>query len=284
MKPTFGVAQIGKSFRNEITQGSFVFRTREFEQMELEFFVAPDEAERWHEYWLAERFAWYLDLAIRPERLRLRPHEADKLSHYSSGTSDVEYLFPWRWDELEGIAKPRRLRPRPTRRALRAAPGVLRPGLRRAVRPARRRAGRRRHPRGVRPPDGRLLRGGGPRREADGAAPRPAAGPVQGRGPASAPQARAPRAARDLARELRGSFMCDYDETASVGKRYRRQDEIGTPFCITVDPDTLTDGHVTIRARDPMEQVRVPRTEVETRLHAMLKAKQTAKATSEASA
>src|SRR5690606_10507921 len=103
-KPPFGIAQIGKSFRNEITPGNFVFRTRVFEQMELEFFVPPDEAEQWYEYWCRERLQWYVHLGIPADKLRLRPHDADELSHYSSATSDVEYLFPWGWDELEGIA------------------------------------------------------------------------------------------------------------------------------------------------------------------------------------
>src|SRR5258706_16134461 len=103
-KPPFGIAQIGKSFRNEITPGNFVFRTREFEQMEMEYFVPPDDANRWHEYWLQERFRWYTDLGMPASKLRLRAHDADELSHYSSATSDVEYLFPWGWDELEGIA------------------------------------------------------------------------------------------------------------------------------------------------------------------------------------
>src|SRR4051812_8978567 len=99
-KPPFGIAQVGKSFRNEITPGNFIFRTREFEQMEMEFFVAPDESQRWYEYWCQARFDWYVDLGIRPDHLRLRPHDADELSHYSSGTSDVEYLFPIGWSEL----------------------------------------------------------------------------------------------------------------------------------------------------------------------------------------
>ena len=103
-KPPFGIAQVGKSFRNEITPGNFIFRTREFEQMEMEFFVPPAEAERWFEHWLAERERWYTNLGIRPDHLRLRAHDADELSHYSSGTSDVEYLFPIGWSELEGIA------------------------------------------------------------------------------------------------------------------------------------------------------------------------------------
>src|SRR5215217_5707915 len=103
-KPPFGIAQIGKSFRNEITPANFIFRTLEFEQMEMEFFVPPDEAQQWYEYWCAERFQWYLDLGMPADQIRLRPHDADELSHYSSGTSDVEFLFPWGWDELEGIA------------------------------------------------------------------------------------------------------------------------------------------------------------------------------------
>ena len=103
-KPPFGIAQIGKSFRNEITPGNFVFRTREFEQMEMEYFVPPEEAQEWYEYWRNERFQWYLDLGMPADRLRLRDHDDDELSHYSSGTADVEYLFPWGWDELEGIA------------------------------------------------------------------------------------------------------------------------------------------------------------------------------------
>ncbi len=103
-KPPFGIAQVGKSFRNEITPGNFIFRTREFEQMEMEFFVAPAEAEQWFEHWLGERERWYTELGIRPDHLRLRAHDADELSHYSSGTSDVEYLFPIGWSELEGIA------------------------------------------------------------------------------------------------------------------------------------------------------------------------------------
>ncbi len=103
-KPPFGIAQIGKSFRNEITPGNFIFRTREFEQMEMEYFVPPDEAQQWFEHWLGSGWSWYLELGIRPDHLRLRAHETEELSHYSSATSDVEYLFPIGWSELEGIA------------------------------------------------------------------------------------------------------------------------------------------------------------------------------------
>ena len=127
-KPPFGIAQIGKSFRNEITPGNFVFRTREFEQMEMEFFVPPDEAPKWHEYWMDERMRWYTDLGIRPDNLRLRAHDADELSHYSSATSDVEYLFPMGWSELEGIANRGDFDLTPARQRLRREARVLRPG------------------------------------------------------------------------------------------------------------------------------------------------------------
>ena len=133
-KPPFGIAQIGKSFRNEITPGNFIFRTREFEQMEMEFFVPPPEAQQWFEHWLDERRDWYLRLGIRADHLRLRAHDADELSHYSSATSDVEYLFPIGWQELEGDRQPRRLRPDAARQALRAEARVRRHGQRRALR------------------------------------------------------------------------------------------------------------------------------------------------------
>ena len=160
-KPPFGIAQVGKSFRNEITPGNFIFRTREFEQMEMEFFVPPAEADQWYRYWIDERERWYTDLGLRPDHLMVRPHESDELSHYSSGTSDIEYLFPIGWSELEGIANRGELRPHRARRALGREARVLRPGQRRALRPARDRAGRRRRPRDARVPRRRLRRGGG---------------------------------------------------------------------------------------------------------------------------
>ena len=125
-KPPFGIAQIGKSFRNEITPGNFIFRTREFEQMEMEFFVPPDDATRWFEHWLQERVDWYTHLGIRPDHLRLRAHDQDELSHYSSATSDIEYLFPIGWSELEGDREPRGFRSAPARRALRPEARVRR--------------------------------------------------------------------------------------------------------------------------------------------------------------
>ena len=127
-KPPFGIAQVGKSFRNEITPGNFIFRTREFEQMEMEFFVPPAEAPRWYEYWKAERRRWYEELGLRADHLRLREHDADELSHYSSATADVEYLFPIGWQELEGIANRGDFDLTPARRVLRREARVLRPG------------------------------------------------------------------------------------------------------------------------------------------------------------
>ncbi|MCU1678483.1 MAG: glyS [Frankiales bacterium] len=274
MKPPFGIAQIGKSFRNEITPGNFVFRTREFEQMEMEFFVPPGESQRWYEYWCAERLAWYANLGIPTDRLRLRPHTPDELSHYSSGTSDVEYLFPWGWDELEGIANRgdydltqhaahsgQRLEYFDPSTQERHVPHVIEPaaGATRTMMAFLMASYCEEEVRG----ETRTLLRLDPR-----LAPFKAA---------VLPLHRKPELvepAKELARELRGTLMCDYDETASVGKRYRRQDEIGTPFCITIDPGTLADGHVTIRDRDTMEQIRVPRGDLEARLHLLLKDKQ----------
>ena len=165
-RPPFGIAQIGKAFRNEITPGNFVFRTREFEQMEMEYFVPPAEGPQWYEYWCRERMQWYLDLGMPADQLRLRAHDADELSHYSVGTSDVEYLFPWGWDELEGIANRTDYDLRQHARALRRAAGVLRPGDGGALHPPRDRAGRGRDPHGHGVPPGGLRRGGGRRARA----------------------------------------------------------------------------------------------------------------------
>ena len=190
-KPPFGIAQIGKSFRNEITPGNFVFRTREFEQMEMEFFVPPDEAQQWYEYWCAERYQWYLDLGMPEQLLRLRPHDDDELSHYSSGTSDVEFLFPWGWDELEGIANRGDYDLTQHAAALRREARVLRPGGERAVRAPRDRAGGRRDPHGDGVPHGGLRRGRGQGRDAHRPAPAPPPRAVQGRGAAAVEEARA---------------------------------------------------------------------------------------------
>ena len=160
-KPPFGIAQIGKSFRNEITPGNFIFRTREFEQMEMEFFVPPDEAPKWFEYWVAERYRWYIDLGIPEDKLRIRPHDPDELSHYSAGTSDVEFAYPWGWGELEGIANRTDYDLTQHAEVLGRGPLVLRPGERRALPAVRDRARGRRRPRHARVPARGVRRGRG---------------------------------------------------------------------------------------------------------------------------
>ncbi len=261
-KPPFGIAQIGKSFRNEITPGNFVFRTREFEQMELEFFVPPEESEQWYEYWCAERMQWYIDHGIPAEKLRLRPHDADELSHYSSGTSDVEFLFPWGWGELEGIANrgsydldqhaahsgqkleyfdqvnDRRYVPHvvePAAGATRTMMAFLMAAYDEEIVNDETRTVLRLHHR-IAPYKVAVL-------------------PLSKKPELTEP-------ARELLAALQPHWMVDYDETQAIGKRYRRQDEIGTPYCITFDFDSLDDKAVTIRERDTMEQVRLPITDV----------------------
>ena len=256
-KPPFGIAQVGKSFRNEITPGNFVFRTREFEQMELEFFVPPDEAHHLYEYWMKERFQWYLDLGIPEEQLRLRAHDDDELSHYSSGTSDVEFLFPWGWGELEGVANRgdfdllqhaehsgqkleyfdqgtgERYVPHciePAAGATRSMMAFLMAAYDEEQVNDETRTVLRLHPR-LAPYKIAVL-------------------------PLSKKDTLLPKAEEVLAL-LQPHFMCDYDITQAIGKRYRRQDEIGTPYCVTIDFDSLEDNAVTVRERDSMEQERV---------------------------
>jgi glycyl-tRNA synthetase len=256
-KPPFGIAQIGKSFRNEITPGNFIFRTREFEQMEMEFFVPPAEAQQWFEHWLSERFRWYTELGIRPDHLQLRAHDADELSHYSSGTSDVEYLFPIGWSELEGIANRgdfdlkqhaefsgEKLEYFDPNTQERYVPHVIEPaaGADRALLAFL-----------VDAYDEDEI--GGELRTVLKLHPRLA--PVK---VAVLPHVRKdglPELARDVYAALRGRMQCEIDEGGSIGKRYRRQDEIGTPYCVTVDHTSLEDGQVTVRDRDSLEQDRV---------------------------
>jgi glycyl-tRNA synthetase len=262
VRPPFGIAQIGKSFRNEITPGQFVFRTREFEQMEMEFFVPPEDAQRWYEYWCTERYQWYLDHGMPESLLRLRAHDADELSHYSSGTSDVEFLFPWGWDELEGIAN--RGNYDLTQHAThsgeklewydqaaneRWVPHVIEPaaGATRTAMAFLMAAYDEEEVKGETRVVLRLHHRIAPYKVA--------VLPLSKKPELSEP-------ARALAAELRGSFMCDYDETQSIGRRYRRQDELGTPYCITMDFDSLEDHAVTVRERDSMEQERVAIAEV----------------------
>ncbi|MGH1504980.1 MAG: glycine--tRNA ligase [Acidimicrobiales bacterium] len=257
-KPPFGIAQIGKSFRNEITPGNFVFRTREFEQMELEFFVPPAEADEWYEYWCQTRLQWYLDLGIPADELRLRPHGDDELSHYSSGTSDVEFLFPWGWDELEGIAN--RGNYDLTQHATHSGakleyfdqasgekylPHVIEPaaGATRTMMAFLMSA----YDEETVNDDTRTVL-----RLHHRIAPyKVAVLPLSKKPELAEPS-------RNLFTALADRWMTDYDETQNIGKRYRRQDEIGTPFCVTLDFDSLEDEAVTIRERDTMEQVRIP--------------------------
>jgi glycyl-tRNA synthetase len=257
-RPPFGIAQVGKSFRNEITPQNFVFRTREFEQMEMEYFVPPADAQRWYEHWCEERFRWYLDLGIPEDRLRLRPHDADELSHYSSGTSDVEFLFPWGWDELEGIAN--RGDYDLTQHA--AHSGEKLEYFDQA-------SGERYVPHVIEPAAGAtrtmmaFLLAAYDEDEVNGEARtvlrlHHRLAPYQVAVlPLSKKEALTPLA-REVLASLQPHFMCDYDETQAIGRRYRRQDEIGTPLCVTVDFDSLDDKAVTIRDRDTLEQVRVP--------------------------
>ena len=256
-KPPFGIAQIGKSFRNEITPGNFVFRTREFEQMEMEFFVPPAEAQQWFEYWVAQRYEWYLDLGMPAEKLQLRPHDADELSHYSAGTTDIEFQFPWGWGELEGVANRTDYDLKAHSSASgssleyydqasneRYTPYVIEPaaGATRAMMAFLLAAYDEDEVSGelrtVLRLDWRLA-------------------PIQ---VAVLPLSKKPELeplAREVLGKLQQHFYCDYDATQSIGKRYRRQDEVGTPWCVTVDFDSLEDGAVTVRERDSTDQVRV---------------------------
>lgn len=256
-KPPFGIAQIGKSFRNEITPGNFIFRTLEFEQMEMEYFVPPDQAQEWHEHWLSERMSWYVKLGIDPERLRLRPHDADELSHYSSATSDVEYLYPIGWSELEGIANRgdfdltqhaaasgEKLEYVDPQTKERFVPHVIEPaaGVGRTIlallcdaydedeQAGEQRTVLRLHPT-VAPIKVAVL----PLLRKDGH----------------------PELARKVYEELRPRMTAEYDESGAIGRRYRRQDEIGTPFAVTIDHQSVEDHTVTLRQRDTLQQDRI---------------------------
>ena len=258
LKIPFGIAQIGKSFRNEITPGNFLFRTREFEQMELEFFVRPGEDDPWFEHWREERLRWYTDLGLAPERLRVRPHGADELAHYAKACCDIEYRFPFAWAELEGIANRtdfdlRRHAERSGKdlsyfdeeRRERYLPYVIEPsaGADRSTLAflldaydedeieGETRIVLRLHPR-LAPYKAAVF----PLLRKDGQ----------------------PERARRIYAALRQQFPVDYDQAGSIGRRYRRQDEVGTPYGITVDHQTMQDGTVTLRDRDATTQVRIP--------------------------
>jgi glycyl-tRNA synthetase len=270
-KPPFGIAQIGKSFRNEITPGNFIFRTREFEQMEMEFFVKPGEDEEWHEYWIGERTRWYTELGIDPDNLRHYEHPQEKLSHYSKRTVDIEYRFNFtgsEWGELEGVANRtdfdltthtqhsgQELSFFDQASGERYTPYVIEPaaGLGRSLMTFLVDA--------YAEDEAPNTKGGVDKRVVLRLDPRLA--PIK---VAVLPLSRnsdlTPKA-RDLAARLRQHWMVDVDDAGAIGKRYRRQDEIGTPYCVTVDFDTLEDQAVTIRDRDSMNQERVGLDQVE---------------------
>ncbi len=265
MKVPFGIAQIGKAFRNEITPGNFIFRTREFEQMEMEFFCEPGTDADWYDHWQQARWDWYVDLGIREDNLRIRPHTDDELSHYSSGTVDIEYYFPdpsMGWSELEGIANrtdfdlkaheehsgrdmtyydqenDRRFHPyviEPAAGATRATLAFLFDAYREEEAPDAR---------------GNLQQRTVMRLDRRLAPYKVAVLPLSKKEELQGVSHRV----HDLVKER---WMSQYDETQSIGRRYRRQDEIGTPYCVTVDFDTLDDDAVTVRDRDTMEQDRV---------------------------
>lgn len=264
-KPPFGIAQTGKSFRNEITPGNFIFRTREFEQMEMEFFVEPSTAREWHQYWIDTRLAWYVDLGIDADKLRLFEHPLEKLSHYSAGTTDIEYKFGFQnnpWGELEGIANRTDFDlSTHTKHSgvdlsfydqasdTRYTPYVIEPaaGLTRSFMAFLIDA--------YHEDEAPNAKGGVDKRTVLRLDPRLA--PVKAAVLPLSRNADLSPKARDLATELRQSWNVEFDDAGAVGRRYRRQDEIGTPFCITVDFDSLQDHAVTVRERDSMAQERV---------------------------
>lgn len=277
-KPPFGIGQIGKSFRNEITPGNFIFRTREFEQMEMEFFVEPGTDEEWHQTWIDTRMAWYTGLGIDAENLRLYEHPQEKLSHYSKRTVDIEYRFQFagsEWGELEGIANRtdfdltthsqhsgQDLSYFDQASGERYTPYVIEPaaGVNRSMMAFLVDA--------YAEDEAPNTKGGVDTRVVLRLDPRlaPCKAAVL---PLSRNEKLSP-AARDLAAELRGFWNVDFDDAGAIGKRYRRQDEIGTPYCITVDFDTLDDQAVTIRDRDSMGQERVSLAQVREWLAARL--------------
>ena len=257
-KPPFGIAQVGKSFRNEITPQNWIFRTREFEQMELQFFVPPADGPRWYEYWCSERLDWYVRHGIPRDQLRLRPHGPDELSHYSAGTSDVEFAFPWGFDELEGIAQRtdydlRRHSEHSGEKLDYFDPATNERYMPYVVEPA---AGVTRAMAAFMLAAYDVDEIGGEQRTVLRLNPRLAPYQVAVL-PLSKKDTLTP-VAQEVRKALAERFMVDYDETQAIGRRYRRQDEIGTPLAVTVDFDTLDDKAVTIRDRDTTEQVRVP--------------------------
>ncbi len=273
-KLPFGIAQIGKSFRNEITTGNFTFRSREFEQMELEFFVTPGDDEKWYEYWLNERMDWYFSLGIRKENLRLREHAKDELAHYAKRCHDVEYLFPMGWSELEGIAN----------RAdfdLKQHASLAESGQ--ALKYFDEAKGENYFPYVIEPSGGvdravlaflidayrsEVVKD----RERVYLSLDPRLAPIKVAVlPLLKNRPEIVEMAHNLVKDLRGDYRAVYDDTAAIGKLYRRQDEIGTPFCVTVDVDSLSDGKVTVRERDTMAQERIDASGVKAYVEGRLK-------------
>ncbi|MBL7686381.1 MAG: glycine--tRNA ligase [Deltaproteobacteria bacterium] len=261
-KIPFGIAQIGKSFRNEITPRNFIFRSREFEQMEMEFFIHPEEkeGEKWYEYWVQERSQWFYDLGIRKEKLRIRPHAKDELAHYAKGCTDVEYEFPFGWSELEGIANRsnydlsqhiqfsgKDLSYFDDERKEKYVPAVIETslGVDRTFLTVLSDAY---HEEKVAGENGaeeeRIVLRFSPKVSPYKAAIFPLSKKLN-------------ESAMKLEKDLRRSFKTDFDDAGSIGKRYRRHDEIGTPFCITYDFQSEEDQCVTIRERDTMKQERI---------------------------
>ena len=257
-KPPFGIAQMGKSFRNEITPGNFTFRTREFEQMEMEFFIPPEEDEKWYEYWKETRKNWYLMYGMREDHLRLREHEKSELAHYAKACADVEFLYPWGWDELEGIANRtnfdltthqehsgKDLTYYNEQTKERYLPYVIEPA-----------AGADRTTLAflIDAYDEEVKENGETRVVLHF---HPKLAPVKVAVFPLMKKDGLDELAHKIENDLRESFTTFYDQSGAIGRRYARQDEIGTPFCVTVDYDSKTDGTVTLRLRDSMEQKRV---------------------------
>src|ERR1044071_3575774 len=277
LKLPFGIAQIGKSFRNEITPGNFTFRSREFEQMEIEFFVMPGTDEEWHQRWIDERFDWYPKYGLRKENIRLREHDKDELAHYAKRTADIEYLFPMGWSELEGIANRtdfdlkqhsafsgKALEYFDDETKEKIVPYVIEPsaGADRSTLAFLFDAYNQEEVRGEKRVVLKL---------------HPELAPVKmAIRPLLKKNDRIVETARRLAAELRKRWYAVYDDTASIGRLYRRQDEVGTPFCITVDVQTVgddksaADEKVTIRDRDSMQQIRVPMSSLESVLDRLM--------------
>jgi len=254
----FGIAQVGKSFRNEVTTGNFIFRSREFEQMEIEYFVKPETDKQWFDYWVEERINWYVGLGIKRENLKLRPHTKEELAHYARACSDINYLFPMGWAELEGIANRgdfdlvqhasssgKTLSYYDEEAKEHIVPYIIEPSA------------------GVDRTFLALLCDAYDEDEADGEKRvllhlHPDIAPIKA---AVLPLSRKEHLAsfaKDIYADLRKHWMVGYDDAQSIGRRYRRQDEIGTPFCVTVDFESLDDKQVTIRERDSLRQIRVP--------------------------